>query len=88
MRSALRWLLTGVALTGLTGCALMAGWADRTGQHRSASRARSDYNVCAAESGTGTVDPHANYDQTEIARQRLLACMYGRGWRATSLQHL
>jgi hypothetical protein len=86
--AAIRWPLIFVAAAALAGCGLLTGWADATGHHRSAGRARADYKICAAEAGIAGLDPHANFDQKEVVRQRLLACMYARGWRATSLQHL
>jgi hypothetical protein len=85
---AIRRVLIFVAAAGLTGCGLLADREDTTVQHRSSGRARSDYKACAAEAGIVSLDPHPDYDQTEAVRQRLLACMYSRGWRATSLQHL
>jgi hypothetical protein len=85
--SAIRRALIFVAAAGLAGCGLLAGWADTTGHHRSAGRAQSDYKACAAEAGIASLD-HPDYDQTAAARQRLLACMFARGWRPTSLQHL
>jgi hypothetical protein len=84
----IRWLVVIVAAASLAGCAFGRDWVDMTGHKRGESRAESDYKACAAEVGIAGLGRNANYDQTEADRGRLLACMYSRGWRATSLSHL
>jgi len=83
-----RWLAMVIAAAALAGCAFGYDWADTTGHHRSGARAQSDYKACAAEAGIAGLDGNSTYDETAAVRRHLLACMFSRGWRATSLQHL
>ena len=84
----IRWLLILVAAADLSGCALGRDWVDITGHKRGESRAEADYNACVSEIPTSSTDRTPTYDEAEARRGKLLACMFSRGWRATSLQHL
>ena len=79
----MRLLSLFVAAVGLTGCQA-ANWVDTTGKNRSEVRAQSDYEVCASEAGIGVADRNPTHDETEAFRQRLMVCMFSRGWRAAN----
>ena len=81
MAMRLLWLF--LAAVGLTGCQT-ANWADTTGKNRSEARVQSDYKVCASEAGIGIPDRNPTHDEREAYRQRLMVCMFSRGWRAAN----
>jgi len=81
----LLWLF--IAAVGLTGCQA-ANWTDTTGKNRSEARAQADYKVCASEAGIGVSDRNPTHDEREAYRQRLMVCMFSRGWRAANRWNL
>jgi hypothetical protein len=63
-------------------------WKDTTTGHRSGRRAETDYKACSTEAGAASRGQNATHDQTLAYRQRLLICMYSRGWRPADTQRL
>lgn len=83
-----RLLLILAAAASLVGCALTWKWVDTTGHERSQNRAETDYKACVSEAGAPVRDQPTGYDETEASHQRLLVCMYSRGWRPKRLDRL